>query len=125
MNPQHKWQSRPLARAVAAAALLASASTAHALSFDFGDDGEWTLDLDTNISYTAQWRVAKQDDDKFRYRDTGNLVEDLANYSVLINANDGNNNFNRSLVQKQGVHCYGDGPQLALFRLFCSWPCLL
>jgi len=101
MNRQFKWQCKQLVQAVAAATLVASASSSQALNFKFGDGNEWNLDLDTNLSYTAQWRVAKQDDDKFRYRDTGNPIEDLANYSILLNANDGNNNFNRSLVQNK------------------------
>ena len=37
---------------------------------------EWQLDWDTNVAYTAQWRVAKQDDKQFRYKDTGDIVAD-------------------------------------------------
>ncbi len=44
------------------------------MTFDFGDDDEWQLDWDTNVAYTAQWRVAKPDDDQFRYKDTGELI---------------------------------------------------
>ena len=73
MNEQCKWRYTTLARAVAATTLVISASTAQALSFEFGEGGEWELDWDTNIAYSAQWRVAKQDDDKFEYRDTGDL----------------------------------------------------
>jgi hypothetical protein len=101
MKQQSKWRYKTLARAVAAAALMAGASQSQALSFEFGDGGEWELDWDTNVAYSAQWRVAKQDDDKFEYRDLGDLVESSTRYSVLINANDGNNNFNRSLVQNK------------------------
>ena len=101
MNRQFNWQCKPLVKAVAAATLLASTSSSQALNFKFGDGNEWNLDLDTNLSYTAQWRVAKQDDDKFRYKDTGDLVADSERYSLLLNANDGNNNFNRSLVQNK------------------------
>ena len=101
MNEQCKWRYRTLARALAATTLVISASTAQALSFEFGEGGEWELDWDTNIAYSAQWRVAKQDDDKFEYRDTGDLITDSRAYSVLINANDGNNNFSRSLVQNK------------------------
>jgi hypothetical protein len=99
---QHKIrQDNRMARAVGAAMLTGVASGASALSFEFGDGGEWLLDWDTNISYSAQWRVAKQDDDKFAYKNTGNLIADSERYSVLVNANDGNNNFNRSLVQNK------------------------
>lgn len=101
MNTYHKWQRKRLAGAVTAAVLLAGASSVQALSFEFGDGSEWNLDWDTNVSYTAQWRVEKQDDDKFRYRDTGDIQADSEAYAVLINANDGNNNFNRSLVQNK------------------------
>ena len=101
MDQQYKWRYKTLARAVAAATLVAGTSTAQALSFDFGEGQEWHLDLDTNVAYTAQWRVEKQDDDKFRYKDTGDLIADSERYSLLLNANDGNNNFNRSLVQNK------------------------
>lgn len=105
MNPQFKWQCKPLVKAVAAATLVASASTAQAMNFEFGDGGEWSLDVDTNVSYTAQWRVEKQDDDKFRFKATGpdgsTTIDDLSRYTLLLNANDGNNNFNRSLVQNK------------------------
>ena len=50
---------------------MAVAPGIQALSFDLGDDGEWRLDWDTNVAYTAQWRVAKQDDDQFEYKDLG------------------------------------------------------
>ena len=94
----------PLAHTAIAAALMSMAGPSQALNFTFGDNREWNLDWDTNLSYTAQWRVEKQDDDKFRYRDTGDPIADSQDYAVLINANDGNNNFNRSLVQnKVGV----------------------
>ena len=73
---------------------------AFALSFEFGDS-EWQLDWDTNVAYTAQWRVAKQDDKQFRYKDTGDIVADSRAYALLINTNDGDNNFNRSLVQNK------------------------
>ena len=92
---------KTLVTAVAAAVLLTGTSAASALSFEFGESKEWILDWDTNVSYSAQWRVAKQDDDKFAYKDSGDLIADSSRYSLLINANDGNNNFNRSLVQNK------------------------
>ena len=101
MIEQCKWRYKTLAQAVVAATLVVTASTAQSLSFKFGEGNEWTLDLDTIVSYTAQWRVEKQDDDKFRYKDTGDIEADSRRYSTLINANDGNNNFSRSLVQNK------------------------
>ncbi|MCB1843362.1 MAG: DUF1302 family protein, partial [Halioglobus sp.] len=84
------------------AVLLASGSTgALGLSFDFGPEGEWQLDWDTNVAYTAQWRVEDRDEGKFRFRDTGDLIADLQDYAVLVNANDGDNNFDRGLVQNK------------------------
>ena len=47
------------------------------------------------------WRVAKQDDDKFRFKDTGDPVADGTRYSLLLNGDDGNNNFSRSMVQNK------------------------
>ena len=101
MTQQKIQRNKRLAKAVGAAVFLVGASNAGALSFKFGEGGEWLLDWDTNIAYSAQWRVAKQDDDKFAYKNTGDLIEDSSRYSLLINANDGNNNFNRSLVQNK------------------------
>ena len=101
MKQQTRWRYTTSGNIAAVAILMGFAANALALSFEFGDGGEWELDWDTNLAYSAQWRVAKQDDDKFRYRDTGNLVEDSSQYSLLVNANDGNNNFNRSLVQNK------------------------
>lgn len=101
MKNQSTWQHLTLVKAVATASLAVAASGAQALNFQFGDGNEWNVDWDTNVAYTAQWRVEKQDDDKFRYRDTGDAIADSAAYAVLINANDGNNNFNRSLVQNK------------------------
>ena len=101
MKRRNKWQPGILAKAVATASLAAGVSTANALTFEFGEDSQWQLDWDTNVAYTAQWRVARQDDDQFAYRDTGDLVADSRAYAVLINANDGDNNFSRGLVQNK------------------------
>jgi Protein of unknown function (DUF1302) len=97
-----KWQHRHLCKAVAVATLAASATTTQAMTFDFDDDGEWQLDWDTNVAYTAQMRVAKPDSDQFRYKDLGETIASLRQYTVLINANDGDNNFDRgSLTQNK------------------------
>lgn len=103
MEHQVKLRYNRLAAAVIAATTISAASGTHALSFEFGDDDEWQLDWDTNVAYTAQWRVAKQDDDQFAYKDLGgdDPIASLTRHTVLINANDGDNNFNRSLVQNK------------------------
>lgn len=102
INRQCSWRSNPLAKAVVVAVFAAGTSSAHALSFQFGDDREWRLDWDTNVAYTAQWRVAKPDNDQFRYRDTGNLEADSEAWAVLINGDDGDNNFDRgSMTQNK------------------------
>ncbi len=101
MNQRGEWHYKMLGKVVSVVFLMGCTVNAHGLLFEFGDDREWRLDWDTNLAYSAQWRVAKQDDDKFQYRDTGNLIEDSSRYSLLINANDGNNNFNRGLVQNK------------------------
>jgi hypothetical protein len=86
--------------ALFSAALCVACSKTQALNFDSGD-GEWVLDWDTIVSYSAMWRVAKQDRDKFSYKDTGDLLADSTRYTLLLNADDGTHNFARSLVQNK------------------------
>ncbi|MCB1705352.1 MAG: DUF1302 family protein [Halioglobus sp.] len=95
MDIQHGKPGILSASFFVAAALLIDATPVQALSFDFGEDDEWTVDWDTNVAYTAQFRVAKPDSDQFRYRNTGDIEADSRAYAVLINANDGDNNFKR------------------------------
>ena len=127
MNKQRKWRDKSLAKAVAGAALAAGAAAAQAMTFAFGEDSEWTLDWDTNVAYTAQLRVAKPDSDQFRYKDTGNIEADSRAYAVLINANDGDNNFKRgsltqnkaSFVTEMDLKCHDYGavrPRARLLR---------
>ncbi len=97
MNEKCKWRYGTLARAVAAATLVASASTAQALSFEFGEGGEWELDWDTTVDYSAQWRVAKPDEHKIELRPG----DDLPTRIIKANADDGNYNFNRSLIKNK------------------------
>ena len=103
MKTRYGLPNRAIRKTAVIVAALASASSANALYFEFGDDAAWQLDWDTNISNTAQWRVAKQDDDQFAYKDLGgnDPIASLRRHTVLINANDGDNNFNRSLVQNK------------------------
>ena len=95
MGKHCSQRSKAISQAVLAAALTSGAPGANALSFEFGSEGEWLLDWDTNVAYTAQWRVAKPDNNQFRYKDTGDIVADSTAYAVLINANDGDSNFDR------------------------------
>jgi uncharacterized protein DUF1302 len=102
MEQRKRWPHKPLSEAILSIALLTGAVGSQALSFQFGEDREWQLDWDTNVAYTAQMRVAKRDDNQFRYRDTGDLEADSRAWAVLINANDGDNNFDRGdLVQNK------------------------
>ena len=102
MDKQRKRRDKTLANAVFGSALVASAAVTQAMTFEFGDDSEWTLDWDTNVAYTAQMRVSKPDTDQFRYKNTGDTIADSQAYAVLINADDGDNNFKRgSLTQNK------------------------
>ncbi len=93
---------RRAATVLAAALPACTALPAASLSFEFGEAGQWQVDWDTNIAYVASWRVAEPDDDKFKFRDTGDPVADGTRYSLLLNGNDGNNNFKQgSLVQNK------------------------
>ena len=104
MKKDNTWRYRTLVKAVAATTLAAGVSTVQALSFDFGDDSEWHLDWDTNVGYTAQWRVADRDDKQYRFRDTGDQVADSTAYGLLINANDGDNNFDKGKMVQNKVN---------------------
>ncbi|MEZ5571009.1 MAG: DUF1302 family protein [Halioglobus sp.] len=104
MDRTFKRRYTRLTKTLCGATLAIGAAAAQSMSFDFGDDGEWQLEWDTNVAYTAQWRVAKPDDDQFRYKDLGGSdpIASLRRYTVLINANDGDNNFDRgSLTQNK------------------------
>lgn len=80
---------------------LSSAMTeVQALSFEF-NDGEWMLDLDSIVSYSAQWRVSKRDDSKFEFFDSGDLVADITDFAGRLNFDDGSRNFSRGLVQNK------------------------
>jgi hypothetical protein len=102
MDTQYRRRYVRLVVAASGVTLAVCVATAQAMSFDFGDNEEWHLDWDTNIAYTAQWRVAKQDDSQFQYKElSGGLVDSLTRYSVRLNANDGDNNFDRGLTQNK------------------------
>ena len=90
MKTRYGLPNRAIRKTAVIVAALAAASSANALYFEFGDDAAWQLDWDTNISYTAQWRVAKQDADQFAFKDLGgnDPIASLRRHTVLINAND-------------------------------------
>ncbi len=89
-----KVESR-LTGSVALAGLLLARGALGA-SFEFGD-GEVFLDLDTVVSYAAQWRVASPDKKKIGFRPG----DDLVVFSNKINGDDGSRNFDRGLVQNK------------------------
>lgn len=97
MKRQETLKYNVLAQAVSAAILLASAPTANALSFEFGEGKEWLLDLDTTIAYSAQWRVSKPDDHKIDLRPNDTLDEQV----IKVNSDDGSRNFSRSMTQNK------------------------
>jgi hypothetical protein len=96
MTTTTKMTGARLATAAGAVVAAVTASGAQALSFDLGDS-DWQLDLDTLVSFTTQWRVAKQDGDKFEYRPG----DDIVDFNNKINADDGNRNFSRGPVQNR------------------------
>ena len=97
MKKQSNWRYNTLTKAVAAATLVAGSSTTHGLSFEFGEGGEWELDLDTTVAYSAQWRVSRPDYPTLELRPG----DDLETRIIKANADDGNYNFNRSLIQNK------------------------
>ncbi len=72
----------------AAVSTLALAVSAQALEFDF-KDGDITIDLDTTLTYGAQWRV----------QSPGLDYENR--YAAVINSDDGTNNFDTGLVSNR------------------------
>lgn len=97
MNNKLTWQYNTLAKAVAGIVLMGSAASSQALFFEFGDGGEWELDLDTVVSYSAQWRVSNPDDNKIDFRPG----DDLTARVEKANADDGSRNFDQTLVQNK------------------------
>jgi hypothetical protein len=72
------------------------APMAHALALDFGDgDDAVTMDIDTSITYGAQWRV--QAADKSMLRGDGTLVGTV----IAANIDDGNRNFDPGLISNR------------------------
>jgi hypothetical protein len=86
-----------MVQAVGTAVFMVGASNAGALSFKFGEGDEWLLDLDTTVSYTAQWRVSRPDYHKIELRPG----DDLTTRVIKANSDDGNYNFNRGLIKNK------------------------
>ena len=66
MKSRFNTQYRVLAIAVTAASLTLGGHAAWGLSFKF-DKQDMELDVDTIVSYAAQWRVASRDESKIGY----------------------------------------------------------
>ena len=96
-------------RSLMAGALLCMPLTSNALEFEFGD--EVFISLDSTVTYAAAWRV--EDRDKARtgadflaaLQDDPFLPLTDPEYTVqqtqLINANDGNNNFDKGWISNR------------------------
>lgn len=99
-------KSAAIALMVVSMALISTGS-AHALSFDLGEEA--VLDLDTTLSYSAAWRVEDQNEDLL----------------AMINTDDGNRNFkqwdmvnNRFKIVMEGDLSYKDFGAFARGRAF-------
>lgn len=89
------WQAPLIAGLIAI-----SSGQASALSFDIGEEA--TLDIDSTLSYVAQWRTEKASQGRLTPSTDGqDLVE--AGFTLVNAANndDGNRNFNRGLVSSK------------------------
>jgi hypothetical protein len=96
-------------RFVAAVTAVVLAPTAHALDFSF--DNGVTLDLDTTLTYGAQWRVESRKSsigaDAFLDALAENpflpLTEEryTRQQTLLLNGDDGNNNFDTGLISNR------------------------
>jgi hypothetical protein len=90
---------------MAAAGLLLAASQASAFNFEAGPGV--SIDLDTTLTYGAQWRVEGADDNLLRRPDPswdfGQKFAYLTNPDTVIaqNMDDGNNNFDTGLVSNR------------------------
>ncbi len=88
-----KGSMAPLATALLCASL---SSMVHAVALDFGEgDDLVTMDIDTSITYGAQWRV--QAADKKMLRGDGTIVGTV----IAGNIDDGNRNFDPGLVSNR------------------------
>ncbi len=76
-------------------------SQAQALSFQFGDDA--SLDIDTTLSYVAQWRVQEQSQGRMSpfVGDISNPVDRGFKLFNAANNDDGNRNFDKGLVSNK------------------------
>ena len=103
-TPPHSGKNvlSPVISTVIAGSLMAVASQAHALSWEL--DNGVTVDLDTSITYDAQWRQEKQDstvlgfggnplglvlDDGNRAFDDGDMTQNRASFSSDLDINYG------------------------------------
>lgn len=82
------------------AVLAGTSGQLQALSFDLGDDAH--LDVDTTLSYVAQWRVEEQSQGRLTPSTNGlNAVEAGTRLTLAANNDDGNRNFDKGLVSSK------------------------
>lgn len=86
--------------AVLSVVLLSVSTPSLALNIT-AEDGSWELDLDTIVSYSAQWRLTGVDEGLYEFVNTGNIIVDLTNFATQMNFDDGDRNFSRGLVQNK------------------------
>ncbi|MBK7170911.1 MAG: DUF1302 domain-containing protein [Gammaproteobacteria bacterium] len=96
---------RLMRRILAGAALLYCAGSGQAMTFEW--DSGLSMDLDTSLTYGAQWRVEDPQNSLLRRPDPAwGLAEKLAFLSdtdtvIAQNMDDGNNNFDTGLVSSR------------------------
>ena len=100
---------------------VALAPSASALDFSF--DNGITLDLDTTMTYGAQWRVESRKSsisaDAFLDALAENPFLPLTDerltrqQTVILNGDDGNNNFDTGLISNSSYFAVGNGRALA------------
>ncbi|MDZ7784177.1 MAG: DUF1302 family protein [Halioglobus sp.] len=83
-------------------ALLAAVGlyTSNPQAAEFKMGAGWRLDLDTTMTYSAQWRVVDPDEHKIEFRPG----DDIVAFNNKINTNDGSLNFDKgAFVQNQAT----------------------
>lgn len=91
--------------------LLAAPLFSQAYEFEFVDNDALSLSVDSTVTYGAQWRVEGQRSDITGKKFLGQLQDDpllpvsqpqyAQDQTVIINGNDGNNNFDKGLVSNR------------------------
>jgi hypothetical protein len=84
-------------KSVIACAILGAATQAQAVSWEL--DNGVRIDLDTQLAYSAQWRVEQQD---------SNLLDLAKNGLLAINSDDGNRSFNDGDITQNRISIASD-----------------